>query len=190
MVQKFPPHMTGKLYRKSLGLPDLKSLRVYGEKSWRVSAKFRGVKRKDRLSFLRRMSKKGSAGLSLQEMKSKRSGFDHHKITHLPMTEDCNCYACPNPSHINKATIRHHVVLLSRGGRNKRNNIVPLCNDCHTKLHPHMQKKHVLRGAVASRHCVKPKTNGPLVSLREDEKIRFVPYERVTAPGLGVTATL
>ena len=167
-VQVFPMSMTGKKLRKVLGIPSKKDLRLYGEKSWRVCAKFRGIKRRNRLTFLRKMAKTGDP-ISLSEIKKNRNGFNQNKIHHLPMNETCPCYACPDPENIRTATVRHHVVLLSKGGRNKRNNIVPLCNECHVQLHPHMQKS----GRIASRDC-KPKINGPLDSLHKGEMIVFV----------------
>ena len=41
------------------------------------------------------------------------------------------CYCCDAP-----AQIRHHVTPLHKGGRNKDNNIVPLCKSCHAEIHP------------------------------------------------------
>jgi hypothetical protein len=35
---------------------------------------------------------------------------------------------------------RHHILPLIKGGRNTWENLIWLCVDCHTAIHPHMQK--------------------------------------------------
>lgn len=154
-IQVFPAGMTGKKLRKKLGIDRSKD-RTYGSKNFKVSAKFRGVKVKDRISFLRGQATVVRGARTYAEVATQRAGFDQHKLTALPMTEKCVCYACVK----NTAVLRHHVITLLNGGRNKRNNIVPLCNQCHIKIHPHMNRKK--SEVVASRDCVQPKINGPL----------------------------
>jgi 5-methylcytosine-specific restriction endonuclease McrA len=169
VITKFPEGMTGRQYRKQLGIKA--SGRITSSKSFKIKSKFKGIKRKNRLGFLIKMTKvqaKNSTYLTPDEM---RNCFNNMKLQAFPMGINCLCYVCSN-----RADIRHHVIPLKNGGRNKANNIVPLCYSCHTKVHPHLQE--VNRKKVASRHCVKPKINGPLVSLQEGEKISFVPLVR------------
>lgn len=33
----------------------------------------------------------------------------------------------------------HHIVPLSRGGTNRDENLVTLCDECHKRIHPHMR---------------------------------------------------
>jgi 5-methylcytosine-specific restriction endonuclease McrA len=33
----------------------------------------------------------------------------------------------------------HHIVSLSKNGTNDYSNLITLCDDCHTKKHPHLQ---------------------------------------------------
>jgi hypothetical protein len=153
-IKKFPIGMTGKKYRELLGLPALKSERVFSEKQFKLCAKFKGIKRHKRMKFLKTMAAKVIFARDLNETKKARAGFDQNKIHHLPLTEKSNCFTCPN-----LATIRHHVIQIQNGGKNKRNNIVPLCSRCHSNIHPHLKR---CDGAVASRHSVQPKINGPL----------------------------
>lgn len=130
---------------------------VLANKSFRVCSKFNGIKKHQRIAFLRKMLQKGET-ISLEQMKVHRGQLDSHKVPSLPMSENCTCYVCGN-----KAVLRHHVIPLSRGGRNKRNNIVPLCNNCHYKVHPHLHKKPK-KFSVANSFAVlrSSKNNGPL----------------------------
>jgi 5-methylcytosine-specific restriction endonuclease McrA len=134
-IQKFPIGMTGAKYRKQLGVPSKQSTRAFSSKSFKIAHKFKGVKKKDRLKFLKRMAEKLVLPRMLEETKSFRAGFNQLKVRVFPMNEMTQCYCCPNI-----ADVRHHVVQLQHGGRNKKNNIVPLCNPCHCKVHPHLQK--------------------------------------------------
>lgn len=40
-----------------------------------------------------------------------------------------------------KATQRHHIIPISRGGRSKKANIVPVCATCHRRIHAPEQEK-------------------------------------------------
>lgn len=42
-----------------------------------------------------------------------------------------HCFACKKP-----AEVRHHIIWIKNGGRNQKNNIVGLCKNCHTEVHP------------------------------------------------------
>ncbi len=63
---------------------------------------------------------------------------DRQRKKSLPLTVDENtvCYVCES-----RAQVRHHVVPVSHGGRNKLNNLVPLCHSCHQELHAPFRTK-------------------------------------------------
>jgi hypothetical protein len=153
LVQKFPASMTGKKLRKKLGID---KPRVLAARSFKVCAKFMGVKQRNRLAFLRRMASKVIGVRTFVELNKARKDFDRNKINSLPLSEKKMCYCCVK----NQAVLRHHVITLLNGGRNKRNNIVPLCNQCHVKVHPHMQRKKSGRLPLGT---VLPQNNGPIV---------------------------
>lgn len=45
---------------------------------------------------------------------------------------------CGSCSYRGPGIERHHIVPLSRGGRNVLSNIISLCEKCHAKRHSHM----------------------------------------------------
>ncbi len=102
--------------------------------SFRLPAKFKAIKKVNRLKYLIAHLKENAPNTTLEDMSFKRRGFDYSKNYQYPL-KGKQCYVCEEP-----AAIRHHVVPLSKGGRNKKNNIVPLCHPCHCKVHPHMRK--------------------------------------------------
>lgn len=60
-----------------------------------------------------------------------RKNFDKKKDKVKRFTGFTTCFICHLP-----AEVRHHLILLSRGGRNHKNNLVGLCRPCHAKIHP------------------------------------------------------
>ncbi len=42
-----------------------------------------------------------------------------------------NCYICGQ-----SPTIAHHIIQLQNGGMNIKKNIIRICRDCHSKIHP------------------------------------------------------
>lgn len=103
---------------------------------FRVAKKFRSIAPQDRLRYLQKKeSEDYGIRLSFRETWSMRRGFDVNKVEHLGLSAHTLCWCCQNAI----AVIRHHVQPISKGGRNKVNNIVPLCNDCHKLVHPHMR---------------------------------------------------
>lgn len=158
-VTHVPSHMDGHKYRKHMGIPE----HWEGvKKGFRVRAKFRSVKVANRLAFLRKMVKVVRKELKLSQIQYEHAVFDKNKFHNLPIGEKQLCYCCVK----NNAQLRHHVISLANGGRSKENNIVPLCKGCHTLIHPHLRGPRIMRkleGAVASRHSVFPKINGPVV---------------------------
>lgn len=59
----------------------------------------------------------------------KSNYFNKRKIGHK-----CNtiCGVCEK----NKAFYHHHLVTLKNGGRNKKKNMIPICDQCHNEIHP------------------------------------------------------
>jgi DNA helicase-2/ATP-dependent DNA helicase PcrA len=49
-----------------------------------------------------------------------------------------NYRCCNEPSHNKKLHI-HHIVPLSKGGTHNLNNLITLCEDCHKRIHPHLE---------------------------------------------------
>ena len=96
----------------------------------RLAHKFKMVKKEDRIRFLQARIRNtlkdrafpGTWVLNDRENRMRRKP--------LPDFSGKPCYACGQP-----AVLRHHVVPVSHGGRNKRNNIVPLCHSCHQFVH-------------------------------------------------------
>ncbi len=129
-VKRYPISMTGAKLRKRLGL----SNRICDAQSWKVAHKFKAIKKRSRLRYLVKMCNRDTGVyLTVADQLSIRRGFEQHKLDRFPMAADCVCYCCDS-----LAVVRHHVTPISKGGRNKRNNIVPLCNGCHKIIHPNM----------------------------------------------------
>jgi 5-methylcytosine-specific restriction protein A len=45
------------------------------------------------------------------------------------------CALCEAEGRLTPATMTHHVVPLSRGGTNRSDNLLPVCRECHDRLH-------------------------------------------------------
>jgi 5-methylcytosine-specific restriction endonuclease McrA len=102
---------------------------AYQMKRYQLSKNLRGIPSKSRLNYLIKMASKGRS-ISWAAWQQRRAAFNAIKHKQLPLGNHV-CYVCEDP-----AVIRHHVIPLIAGGRNKRNNIVPLCLECHSKVHP------------------------------------------------------
>lgn len=48
-----------------------------------------------------------------------------------------SCFLCRE----RKATVRHHIIPVSRGGSNRAINLVGLCAPCHAEIHPWLKPK-------------------------------------------------
>jgi hypothetical protein len=130
-ITRYPMSMTGKKLRARLGIEE----RIFADVSFRLKYKFRRIPKSRRLQFLiYRANADTGITLSYTEQINMRRWFDAHKVRCFPMTKDCECYSCYDAP----ARIRHHVTPISKGGSNKKNNIVPLCDGCHLKIHPTM----------------------------------------------------
>src|ERR1035438_3040020 len=132
----------------------------------KTCCKFKAIKADQRLSFLRSQLKKEGRLPPMSTQFQRRQSFDQHKYSSLPLAASQPCFCCV----VNKATLRHHVIPLANGGRNKRNNIVPLCNSCHAKVH------EFYKWAPKP----KPKFVSPLSSF---SGLVFVPREQSRAAG-------
>lgn len=89
----------------------------------------------ERFNFLSQSQEKGSRipnGL----LKQRRKEFDKNKKSLLSLRKSI-CYVCES----NNDLVRHHVIPLHRGGSNSPKNLVPLCNNCHERLHPWLIQK-------------------------------------------------
>ncbi len=130
-IKRYPMGMTGKKLRKQLGIAE----RIFATQDFRLPYRLRIMSKAKRLPFLIQKAQSGQRDyLDLEETTRRRKGFDHTKLENFPMSPTCRCWVCDA-----LAAIRHHIVPLSAGGRNKKNNIVPLCNGCHLAVHPHMK---------------------------------------------------
>ena len=61
--------------------------------------------------------------------------FLRRKIFRGVKKTQCNCKVCGK-----KTTTKHHIILLKDGGLNEKINLMPICYDCHKKVHPWIRK--------------------------------------------------
>lgn len=45
------------------------------------------------------------------------------------------CYICGGTAYC-----MHHIIPLYSNGKNRKRNLIPVCFDCHSKIHPFMNK--------------------------------------------------
>ena len=113
------------------------------ERKQRSSAKRHSKRRQVSLAYLGTWSRSSKLEFLLFEanrghaiptylLVKRRSQFDQNKANIFDLT-GAKCWICKAP-----AEIRHHVRPLWRGGRNRHNNIVALCESCHATIHPWM----------------------------------------------------
>lgn len=86
------------------------------------------VHRSKRMALLQAALKCGF-WVSRDEVEEKRRQFQLIKSYLLLILPDTKCYVCDR-----KATDRHHVLPLCKGGLNDPKNLVPLCKKCHKRL--------------------------------------------------------
>lgn len=110
------PRITGDIGRQKMA------------KAFRIKHKFEVIPRGKRLEFLVSMARKWN-GNATDYWRMRRS-FDAMKASRYGLRGK-HCYVCGGWAHV-----RHHVIPLAQNGRNKQNNIVPLCSECHAKVHP------------------------------------------------------
>ncbi len=120
--------------------------------TFNLPMQFKNIKKSNRLKYLISCLRINKPDAPVCAQVARRRGFDFTKGYKFPL-ENTICYVCSSI-----ATIRHHVRPLSKGGKNKRNNIVPLCHKCHCSVHPHMQKGYKKEDRIARGPAlVKPK---------------------------------
>lgn len=87
----------------------------------------------NRLTLLREYSTKGMPSKIPARVRRRQFERDwqmRKKLKNEP------CWCCRRE----RATERHHIVLIVHGGPNCKENIVPLCVGCHSRVHPWMEK--------------------------------------------------
>jgi len=85
--------------------------------------------REERLNLVIEISEWESFPASSVEIRGKRHGFNSHKWASLNLN-GVACSVC-----YRAADVRHHLIQLQNGGRNKAKNLIPLCNQCHGEVH-------------------------------------------------------
>lgn len=86
----------------------------------------------ERIKFLRNIALKYANGL--YKRNTALDGYrDLRKVRNFYKTKDC--IVCGN-----KAQLMHHLRPLLYFGTNEDYNLVPLCQNCHNKVHPHLDK--------------------------------------------------
>lgn len=68
------------------------------------------------------------------ELKQKREEFLRIRAFNEFFKKACS--ACGN-----EKVIRHHVIQLQNGGTNSFENIIPVCERCHSDIHPHLPRE-------------------------------------------------
>lgn len=89
---------------------------------------------KEKLDLLIDFSKIVIERIDKPELQKRREAFLKAKHLLLPDVKDRLCLCCQFP-----AEVRHHVIQLKNGGTNYNKNVVPLCESCHGKIHPHIK---------------------------------------------------
>lgn len=86
----------------------------------------------DRLGMLRHMASVCISPIGISVLKRRRRSFDSIKNSKFPILNNL-CWCC----EYRPAVIRHHIIQLQNGGPvTTSNNIVYLCNTCHSDVHP------------------------------------------------------
>lgn len=61
--------------------------------------------------------------------------WTYQKAREWVLTRQPLCALCRLEGRMTKATVTHHLVPLSRGGTNRSDNLVGLCERCHNRMH-------------------------------------------------------
>jgi hypothetical protein len=69
-----------------------------------------------------------------QSNAERRKIFNEVKATLCRQKLGTPCFVCSKPGFS-----RHHIIQLQNGGLNSRRNLVVLCDDCHSAIHPWMK---------------------------------------------------
>ena len=68
--------------------------------------------------------------LGREHARATRRRFQHRDRTKEHEAAE-PCFVCGK-----RATQRHHIIQVQHGGTNRANNLVPICGNCHTAIHP------------------------------------------------------
>jgi 5-methylcytosine-specific restriction enzyme A len=107
-------------------------------REFEIDSKFKNIKKDNRLKFLISQLRLNKPDISSKVLAKEREHWDKIKNRKFWLDNKTTCYICTK-----RAKHRHHVIPLGKGGKTKRNNLVPLCKSCHCKVHPHMKKSAV-----------------------------------------------
>lgn len=77
----------------------------------------------DKISKLR--EKQGKGKIIINYFYNQRRNEKNKILNHT------SCFVCGKPAYC-----MHHIVPLCRGGNNLYSNLIPVCKDCHKKIHP------------------------------------------------------
>lgn len=58
--------------------------------------------------------------------------YSHRRVKYRRVHDGKKWCACC----MNIGTVTHHIIQVKNGGGACNNNLIPLCNDCHKKVHP------------------------------------------------------
>ncbi len=81
----------------------------------------------EKINNLKQLANKGFGKINTKEYKKLRAKKNY-------LTGEV-CYICGE-----KAYCMHHIVPLCHGGNNDDRNLIPICLDCHNKIHPFMYR--------------------------------------------------
>ena len=91
------------------------------------------ISQRKKLSQLKRLSQ---VVIDNKHSKEKlRNVFNCVKYKRHSLNTHPKCFVC-----FGLADVRHHIILIKNGGINNKRNLVSLCNDCHAKIHPWLQR--------------------------------------------------
>jgi hypothetical protein len=115
-------------------LPALKQHKLYLQEFWYefgvgVQSR-RGVSTKSYEQTIGALIELGKVKLHYNSSHDRKM-FDRRKNTRKKFQGFIYCFACGG-----RAQVRHHIIWLRNGGRNQKNNVLALCNNCHAEIHP------------------------------------------------------
>lgn len=119
-------------------IPVLRQHKLYLEDFW---SKVGGISRRYYQSSLPKpfviseLIRMGEIKLNYKSKTHTRRSWNVRKKKVKKFNKFTCCFACGRPAYV-----RHHIIWLSHGGRNQKNNIIGLCYGCHALIHPWLQR--------------------------------------------------
>ena len=92
-----------------------------------IVKKLNGMSASEKLNYLSELSQKNISYEILSSKKYQKMREKKNKLTSK------KCFVCGE-----KAYCMHHIVPLICGGTNRKRNLMPICKDCHKKIHSFM----------------------------------------------------